>query len=181
MVRVAVDDDGAVSTSRPNLINRLELEEFSLCCWLVGRLLLLVLLLLLELDGAVRRGKISAASFTTKYFSMRCRRWCTVDDGDDDNVVGSDTVDAALVIVDAKPFSCCWCCCWDNGLCLIGECLVFMWLWWLFGWCFLEDDDDSIGCVCWLLRMILFVVLFTLNCFAAFLKKWNTYFLTNVY
>lgn len=75
MVRVAVDDDGAVSTSRPNLINRLELEEFSLCCWLVGRLLLpVLLLLLLELDGAVRRGKISAASFTTKYFSMRCRR-----------------------------------------------------------------------------------------------------------
>lgn len=74
MVRVAVDDDGAVSTSRPNLINRLELEEFSLCCWLVGRLLLLVLLLLFVLDGAVRRGKMSAASFTTKYFSMRCRR-----------------------------------------------------------------------------------------------------------
>ena len=74
MVRVAVDDDGAMSTSRPNLINRLELEEFSLCCWLVGRLLLFVLLLLLVLDGAVRRGKMRAASFTTKYFSMRCRR-----------------------------------------------------------------------------------------------------------
>lgn len=100
-----LDVDGLLlsTTSRPNLIRRLE-YEFSDCdcggdgwlCAAVAAVVVAVAKTRLVADDVERLGKMSAASLTTKYFSIR---WRLFDDADDDDN-GVDCTKETLSLLD---------------------------------------------------------------------------------